>query len=648
MSKIIIQSVDNGFLITGNILENIDKRMRLHLKRSFKAEEVENGFLISAEEKENLLSSLNDYFLKKGISLGLDKEANAELSRMYQEEQDFYNFSQKCKKIWGNDVDNDEFREFCNVLEEKMVRKLYPLQLLSAYHLAFSQNSCNFSVPGAGKTSIVYGAYSYLKSLNKSNSKFVNKILVIGPLSSFGPWENEYRECFGLLPIVKRISGGGSTNTEKKRYFYSSNPADITLISYQGIITQKENIEYFLKNNNVMVILDEAHKIKNTDGGQIAESVLSLAKWAKGRVVLTGTQAPNGYRDLYNLFKFIWPNKDIISFSLNQLDDMTNTKNDPRVNILVKNISPYFVRIKKKDLGLPEKTENPPIVVSMDRTQKLIYEKIEAKVIKSLMGDDDTGVSFISDMKKAKVIRLMQAASNPYLLLKPLKDNYYYNTTSDVLDESDVEIISALKLYEKNKIIPPKFKKAYELISDLVSKGEKIIVWAIYIDTIEQFAEYLNSKKINSKILYGKTKIENENLDSEIETRESIVRTFHKDESDFKVIIANPFAVAESISLHKACHNAIYLERNFDAARYVQSKDRIHRYGLNMDTITNYYYLNTRNSIDIVIDKRLQEKEEVMMKITESADIPLFSVLDEDVDKSDIKALIEDYVKRNK
>ena len=39
---------------------------------------------------------------------------------------------------------------------------------------------------------------------------------------------------------------------------------------------------------------------------------MELAKLATSRVVLTGTPAPNGYEDLYNLFKFIWPDRDII------------------------------------------------------------------------------------------------------------------------------------------------------------------------------------------------------------------------------------------------------------------------------------------------------------------------------------------------
>jgi len=42
--------------------------------------------------------------------------------------------------------------------------------------------SANFSVPGTGKTSIVYGAFAFLSSdlINE-----VNKILVIGPINSF-------------------------------------------------------------------------------------------------------------------------------------------------------------------------------------------------------------------------------------------------------------------------------------------------------------------------------------------------------------------------------------------------------------------------------------------------------------------------------
>ena len=60
-------------------------------------------------------------------------------------------------------------------------------------------------------------------------------------------------------------------------------------------------------------------------------------------------------------------------------------------------------------------------------------------------------------------------------------------------------------------------------------------------------------------------------------------------ENSFKVLIANPHAVGESISLHKACHNALYFEQGFNAGVYMQSKDRIHRVGLEMSDETNYF-----------------------------------------------------------
>lgn len=80
----------------------------------------------------------------------------------------------------------------------------------------------------------------------------------------------------------------------------------------------------------------------------------------------------------------------------------------------------------------------------------------------------------------------------------------------------------------------------------------------------------------------------------------------------------------------------------------MQSKDRIHRYGLGEDVITNYYYLLSADSVDLTIHERLAEKERRLLDIIESMPIPLFDNTLEDGGDDDIKAVLRDYARRTK
>lgn len=73
-------------------------------------------------------------------------------------------------------------------------------------------------------------------SLPNDNAKHIDKLLVVGPLSSFGPWELEYEECFGHKPSVKRLISGIS-KTDKQDYLISSRTSELTLISYASLIS---------------------------------------------------------------------------------------------------------------------------------------------------------------------------------------------------------------------------------------------------------------------------------------------------------------------------------------------------------------------------------------------------------------------------
>ena len=651
-----IDTTKSCFTLSGSIRAVMgDRRLLLSLKRLGYKKEHTDTITIPYEEYQQVavLQEIQNILQKFNLTSRLSDNTREEVESFHREQETFREFAGKARDIRNDEFDDipelvKKFEEFQNVLGRSLVRPLYPLQLLSAYHLAFAQNGCNFSVPGAGKTSIVYGAYAYLKNTPPEHHKHIDNLFVIGPLSSFAPWEDEYKACFGRRADVQRLSGDSSVSSSQKRqHLYAGRPSELTLISHGGVDGLQREITDFLKNNKTMVVVDEAHRIKNP-GGVWGKSIVEIAKEARARVILTGTPVPNGYEDTFNLFQFLYPfkYKDILEFHYENLKDMS--KNSPpdseRVKAFIDNISPFFIRIKKEDLDLPPVREQT-IEVGMDDAQREIYDFIETKYVRAFQKNPSGTLKDV--LNKAKLIRLRQAAINPSLLTKPIRETlgeddsdwngqYFPKLPEEYLDDS--EILFNISNYSKENV-PAKFLKARDLVSKIISTERgKVIIWTIFIQNAKGLQKILKRHNIPSKLLIGEV---------EQEERESIVRKFNDpDNLDFQVVIANPFAVSESISLHKGCHNAIYLERDYNCASFLQSKDRIHRFGLHPKQKTNYYYILSEDSIDQIIHKRLEEKVKRMEKIID-AEIPLFARIDDEDETDVIRALIEEYVRKS-
>jgi hypothetical protein len=209
-------------------------------------------------------------------------------------------------------------------------------------------------------------------------------------------------------------------------------------------------------------------------------------------------------------------------------------------------------------------------MVQMSKNQREIYDYIEQKYINSFEAEGgDSG--FLNKLKKAKLIRLMQCVTNPNLLSRVLEDYLLEEGVSNSLDVDDRDIMQLIKSYNIQQETPPKFIKILELLKQInVKKGAdgKVIIWSIFIQNIHDLQTYLRANSVECELLYGATP-----ADKTEAGREEIIKQFHQPNCVYKVIIANPSAVGESISLHKACHNAIYLEKNFNAAMYMQSKE---------------------------------------------------------------------------
>jgi SNF2 family DNA or RNA helicase len=654
MKKLTVSFSGGDIGITGDIAQ-IKRRSRrfMHWIRTsgFDSQFNETEIIISSESfsdskelysfKTSITSKLSNYHLEFNDSF--DEVIQTEINS----QNEFKEFSLKAKNIWNNSYDVSDFNEFCRVTKESLpTRRLYKLQTLSGYHMAFSKNACNFSVPGAGKTSIVYSAFAYLK---KDISKPVNKLLIIAPPSAFNPWEEEYFECFGRKPKSFRISGEVAIDLKKDTLKgITTKDYDLYLITYNSVPSLIEELLIFLKSelNNVMLVCDEAHKFKNVTGIW-GSHILRLAPHAKSRIVLTGTPAPNGYEDLYNIFQFIYPDKNVIGYRADYLSTLSRRPVQSDINQIIENIKPYFVRIKKSDLNLPSYTEHPIISNKLSSLESEVYDQLESELVKAK--DSKSGNA------QSIHFRMIQVCNNLNLLNKSLRDSLETESLVKFDESTSLEDILGASLARQIKsldasYIPSKHEAVKNMVSCISKKKQKVIIWGFFIDSIKRLHSYLEASGLKGAYVIGETKKgkrdKDGNLvdDSEV-IRERIVKSFKT--SDLDYIISNPVVLGESISLHRVCHNAIYFEQGWAVAPYVQSRDRIHRVWLDKNMKqkhyeTNYYHILTSKRTDIDIHNCVQAKFKRMMEIIEH-DMPFFQ---EDLNNERdilIQNIIDDY-----
>lgn len=648
MSNLDISYFGNKVEIKGDI--EIFKRPKLRhwLKTNFERDISDSSKIVLIKEEfadSDFLYKFQNSIDKKlnSVTIKYDSAFKNVIEKELSAQQNFIDFSREALKIWEDEYNLEEFREFCKIIEKKLSkRRLYKLQALSGYHMAFSQNSCNFSVPGAGKTSIVYSAYAYLNSLNENSNKFVNKLLIIGPPSSFKPWEDEYEECFGKKVNSFRINGEVPINKKRETLKGITNENfELYLITYQSVPSLINELLIFLKKkaNNVMLVCDEAHKFKSLDGIW-ASNILNLANWAKSRIILTGTPVPNGYEDLYNIFKFIYPDRNVTGFRPEYLKGLTQNPLQSNISQLIENIKPFFVRIKKSNLNLPDFTDHPIIENQLSELESEVYNSLETAISSSVSEGNKQSLHF----------RMIQSCNNLNLLNKSLlsfeEGNFELIDSKLMLEDVLGESLSNKVKNINSQYIPSKHILVKNIVLDIVRKNGKVILWGVFIDSIKRLHKYLESCGLKGGYVIGETKKKSKT--SNDVTRENIINSFKNSELDY--IISNPVVLGESISLHKVCHNAIYFEQWYAAAPYVQSRDRIHRVWLDdeMNQIsyeTNYYHIISNRRTDRDIHNRVQTKFRRMMDIIEH-DIPFF---DENIDNDRsilIQNIIDDYRSR--
>ncbi|RKN40368.1 DEAD/DEAH box helicase [Streptomyces hoynatensis] len=463
------------------------------------------------------------------------------------------------------------------------------------------RHGANFSVPGAGKTRVGLAVFHALR-----RSEGAERLLVVGPKSCYEAWQDENEQCL-REPLRMEVFSRGADPA-----------ADALLVNYERLDGAVNELGQWLAARPSLLVLDEAHRMKLGAAGTYGAACLALGPRARRRLIMTGTPAPNGVRDLENLFGFVWP-----GHGRQKVAQAVAGGDLARASQVLR---PLYVRTTKSELGLPPVTTNLRLL-PLPAVHQEVYEALLGRFSARAAGceGDFQALGRI-------VVYMLMAATSPALLSvgttrhEPLA--YRVPPLAVPAGTPLFELMQDLPNYEMS----PKYQEVLAIVRQNAACGRKTLVWSTFVRSLNTLERML--RNFSPAVVHGGT-----------EDRQAQIERFRAD-PDCAVLLSNPATLGEGISLHHHCHDAVYVDRDFAAARFLQSLDRIHRLGLAPEAETRITVLASAGTIDEVVDGRLQDKLQFMGRILDDPDVQQLADLDEEpaigsgLDQRDLEALM--------
>lgn len=446
------------------------------------------------------------------------------------------------------------------------LRGLTPEQLRNVSILARFPAAATFSVPGAGKTTEALAFYTLKRDPDC-------RLMVVCPKNAFTAWEEQVERCLGAGISVVRLRGG----RDAIEAALAGSP-DIALITYQQLSRVIQEVGGYLAGRPAFMFLDESHRMKKGLQGVHGSSILSIAHLPISRLVLSGTPMPNSTADLVPQFNYLYPETPVTAENV------------------VDRIRRIYVRTRKDELGLRD-PDRLLVPVRLGLAQQRLYRVLSSETARLLEG---LSLRDRARMRAfgASVMRLIQALVEPALL-----------SQSSIADHEILR--DAIGEGPSTRI-----QEVCRLTRNLARDGHKVIIWSQFVSAVETMADLLSD--LGADYIHGG--VETDEDDSNQDSREAKIARFHTD-PNCMVMVANPAACSEGISLHEVCHHAIYLDRSYNAAQYLQSEDRIHRLGLAREQRTTVLLMHAEGTIDDSISRRLESKVQRMGQVLNDANL---------------------------
>ncbi|WP_404329258.1 DEAD/DEAH box helicase [Mesobacillus maritimus] len=395
----------------------------------------------------------------------------------------------------------------------------------------------------------------------------VKKALILVPASLVSQWEMELNTKF-FIPAV----------AQRKSYVWEQ--CDVVVSS---IDTAKRNPhrDIIFQQSYDMVIIDEAHKLKNSKTKNY-EFVQSLKK--KFCLLLTATPIQNRVSEIFNLVSLLKPGHlgSESAFYGKYKKDARSIDDDKHLRELVNKV---MIRNRREDTGIEwTKRHVETIPIKFTNEEQELYDSIH------LLKDNSNGT--VSSPFSVMTLQ-REACSSREAVYYTLKNMLKRQETPSALFEQKVaSIIKKVEAVTSNS----KAEKTLELIKKI---NDKVIVFTEYRATQLYLQWFLQQHGISSVPFRGGFKRGKKDWMRELFEKKA------------QVLIATE-AGGEGINL-QFCNHIINFDLPWNPMRLEQRIGRIHRLGQEKDVMI--YNFAIKDTVEDHILKLLYEKINLFEKV---------------------------------
>nr|XP_010315564.1 protein CHROMATIN REMODELING 19 isoform X2 [Solanum lycopersicum] len=460
---------------------------------------------------------------------------------------------------------------------------------------------------GLGKTIQAITYLTLLKHLEDDPGPH----LIVCPASVLENWERELKKWCPAFTVIQYHGSARSSYSKDLSSLSRTGqppPFNVILVCYslfeRHSAQQKDDRKILKRWCWSCVLMDEAHALKDK-GSYRWKNLMSVARNANQRLMLTGTPLQNDLHELWSILEFMMP--DLFETGDVDLKKLLNAEDKELIARIKSILGPFILRRLKSDVmkQLVPKIQTVRYV-GMEKQQEDAYkEAIEsyraaslARVSKQPVSLTNAAGVFSRRQISNYFLEFRKIANHPLLVRRIYTDDdvvriarvvhpkgvFGFECTVDrVIEElksyNDFSIHKLLLYYGDNNkgvlsdervMISAKCQELAKLLPSLNLSGHRVLIfsqWTSMLDILEWTLDVIG---VTYRRLDGST---------QVTERQTIVDTFNKDTSIFACLLSTR-AGGQGLNLTGA-DTVIIHDMDFNPQIDRQAEDRCHRIGQN-------------------------------------------------------------------